>query len=249
MHLVFVTGGSSGIGLALVRNLPFERARVIDISRRGAPGAEHFAADLADPASWPRVAELFARELDGFAGEAVYLLHSAGSLDPIGFAGEVDPRAYTRQVLLNSAAPQVIFDAFLRATRATRARCTLLNIGSGAAHNVYEGWSAYCGGKAAVDHWIRTVGAEQRRRGDRCRVLSVAPGVVATAMQAAIRATPERDFPELSRFQQLHATGELRDPDGVARELWALLGRELENGSVVDLRDAAAGEPSREATR
>jgi benzil reductase ((S)-benzoin forming) len=236
--LVFVTGGSSGIGLALVRNLPFRDARVIDISRRGAPGTEHFAVDLTDPDGWPRVAALFERELADFRGEAAYLLHSAGSLDPIGFAGEVDPEAYARQVLLNSAAPQVIFAAFLRAARATSAPCTLLNVGSGAAHSVYEGWSAYCAGKAAVDHWIRTVGAEQRRRGDRCRLLSVAPGVVETAMQAAIRATPERDFPELARFQELHDAGELRDPDTVARELWALLGRQLENGAVVDLRDA-----------
>lgn len=247
MRLVFVTGGSSGIGLALVRNQPFADAKVIDISRRGAPGAEHFAADLADPKDWPRVGELFRRELDGFAGEAVFLLHSAGSLDPIGFAGEVDAEAYTRQVLLNSAAPQVIFDAFLRAAHATRAPCSVLNVGSGAAHNVYEGWSAYCGGKAAVDHWIRTVGSEQRRRGDHCRLLSVAPGVVATAMQARIRATPERDFPELARFQALHDEGALRDPDQVARELWALLEHPPGNGAVIDLRDAPPARRSAEA--
>lgn len=116
--------------------------------------------------------------------------------------------------------------------------CTILNVGSGAARNVYEGWSAYCAGKAAADHWIRTVGAEQQRRGTRCRLLSVAPGVVATAMQEAIRATPERDFPQLARFRELHEDGDLRDPDQVAKELWALLDRDLENGAVVDLRDA-----------
>lgn len=238
MHLVFVTGSSSGIGLALVRSVPFADARVIGISRRAAPGTEHFAADLSDPASWPRVAELFARELEGFAGDGVFLLHSAGSLDPIGFAGEVDAAAYTRQVLLNAAAPQLLFDGFLRAARGTEAPCTILNVGSGAARNVYEGWSAYCAGKAAADHWIRTVGAEQQRRGTRCRLLSVAPGVVATAMQEAIRATPERDFPQLARFRELHEDGDLRDPDQVAKELWALLDRDLENGAVVDLRDA-----------
>ena len=47
--LVFVSGASSGLGLALVRSLPFDDARTIDISRRGASGCEHFAADLADP--------------------------------------------------------------------------------------------------------------------------------------------------------------------------------------------------------
>jgi NAD(P)-dependent dehydrogenase (short-subunit alcohol dehydrogenase family) len=113
----------------------------------------------------------------------------------------------------------------------------LLNIGSGAAHNVYVGWSAYCAGKAAADHWVRTAGAEQQRRGGRCRILSVAPGIVATAMQEQIRATDERDFPQVERFRAFHADGDLRDPDDVARELWDLLDRDLENGAVLDLRN------------
>ena len=238
MHLVFVTGGSSGLGLALIQNVPFEGARVIDISRRGAAGAEHFSADLSDPDSWPRVADLFEREIAGFTGEGVFLLHSAGTLDPIGFAGEVDPKAYARQILLNAAAPQILFDAFLRAAQGTKAPCTLLNVGSGAAHTVYEGWSGYCGGKAGTDHWVRTAGAEQQRRATNCRLISVAPGIVATAMQATIRATPARDFPDVERFQQLHDDGDLREARAVAKELWALLGRDFENGTVVDLRDA-----------
>ena len=41
--LVFVTGASSGIGLALARAVPWPGARVINVSRRAAPGLEHFA--------------------------------------------------------------------------------------------------------------------------------------------------------------------------------------------------------------
>jgi NAD(P)-dependent dehydrogenase (short-subunit alcohol dehydrogenase family) len=133
--LVLITGGSSGIGRAMAECVPFENARVIDISRRGGAGVEHFAADLADPASWSAVAELFERELAGFEGERAVFVHSAGTLDPIGFSGEVDAAAYTRQVLLNAAAPQVLGDAFLRAARATAAACTVLMISSGAAHS------------------------------------------------------------------------------------------------------------------
>jgi benzil reductase ((S)-benzoin forming) len=236
--LVIVTGGSSGIGLALAESVPWPEPRVVDVSRRGAAGSLHVRADLADPAHWPPVRELFERELAGFDGERVVLFHCAGTLTPIGFAGEVDGKAYARNVLINSAAPQVLGDAFLRAAQKTQARCQLVMIGSGAASNVYEGWSSYCAGKAAVDHWVRTVGAEQRRRGDRVQVMSVAPGVVATAMQEEIRDTRESDFPDLARFVELHEDGELRDPSAVAADLWALLDRRLENGSVLDLRDA-----------
>lgn len=237
--LIFVSGASSGIGLAMAQSVPFPSARLIDISRRGASGFEHFAADLADPASWPAVAELFARELAAFEGERAIFVHSAGTLDPIGFAGEVEPAAYARQVLLNAAAPQVLGDAFLRAAAETSAACTLLFIGSGAARTAYEGWSAYCGGKAAMDHWVRTVGAEQRRRGGRCKVLSVSPGVVETAMQEQIRGVTEEAFPDVERFRQLHREGALRKPSEAARDLWALLESDTSaNGAVLDLRGA-----------
>jgi benzil reductase ((S)-benzoin forming) len=240
MALIFISGASSGIGLALARSAPWPRSRVIDISRRGAPGLEHFAADLAEPEQWERVAALFARELRGFAGDRAVFIHAAGTLEPIGFAGEVDAAAYRRSVLLGAACPQVLGDAFLRAARATRAQCHLVLISSGAAHNVYEGWSAYGAGKAASDQWARTVGAEQARRGGRVRVLSIAPGIVATPMQERIRATAAVNFPEVARFVELHEQHELRDPGAVAVEIWALLARDLPNGAVVDLRELEA---------
>jgi benzil reductase ((S)-benzoin forming) len=236
--LVLITGGSSGIGRALVESVPFEGARVIDISRHGGAGAEHFKADLADPASWSAVAELFDREVAGFEGDRVVFVHCAGTLEPIGFAGEVDAAAYTRQVLLNSAAPQVLGDAFLRAACTTAAACTILMISSGAAHTRYEGWSAYCAGKAALDHWVRTAGAEQARRRGRCRVLAVAPGIVETAMQREIRRSAPEQFPDVERFRLLHREDALRTPAEAARDLWELIVRGAENGAVLDLRDA-----------
>lgn len=237
--LVFVTGGSSGIGRALIETAPYPAARIVHFARRPASGAaENVAVDLSDPASWPRVAAVFERECAAFAGERVVFAHAAGVLTPIGFAGEVDAGAYRAHVLLNSAAPQVLGDAFLRALARNQAPATLLFIGSGASTSVYEGWSGYCAGKAAVDQWTRTVGAEQERRGGHCRVLCVAPGVVATAMQEEIRTTPERAFPSVARFHDLYRDGVLRDPVAVARELWALVDRDLPNGSVLDLRTA-----------
>jgi len=236
-NLVFITGASSGIGAAMARALPYPNARVINISRRGGGGFEHFPADLSDPGQWRGVAELFARETKAFEGERVIFVHAAGTLQPIGFAGEVPADAYAQQVLLNSAAPQVLGEAFIHAVHQIRAACQLVMISSGAAQHICEGWSAYGPGKAAVDQWVRTVGAEQERRGGRCRLLSVAPGIVATEMQVEIRATRKEDFPDLDRFVALHENDELRDPDYVAVEIWALLDQGIENGTVLDLRD------------
>lgn len=236
--LVWISGASSGIGQALAATVPWDGARVINVSRRGSPGSEHLEADLADPSSWPRVGASFREELDGFAGSTVAFIHAAGTVEPVGFAGEVDTAAYGTNVLLNSAAPQVLGHLFLAAARNVDARRHLVMITSGAARSVYAGWSSYGAGKAGVDQWCRNVGAEQSRRGG-VQVLAVAPGTVDTGMQAHLRDTTEEDFPKRQKFVDLHQAEELSGPEDIARKIWPLLERGLDNGSVVDLREVA----------
>lgn len=231
--LVWISGASSGIGAALAAAVPFPDARVIDISRRGGT-AEHFKADLADPAGWSRVAEHFAAELSTYDGDRVVFIHNAGTITPIGPAAGADPDAYTRAVLLNAAAPQVLGAAFLRAAAHLTCERHLIMLSSGAATTAYSGWSSYNAGKAAVEHWVRTVAQEQPTNG--CQVLAVAPGVVDTPMQSEIRSTPETDFPAVSRFHTLKNTGTLTTPTAAATGIWSLLTRAVPNGSCVDLR-------------
>jgi len=237
--VVWISGASDGIGQALVRTVPWPGARIIGISRRPPAGAEHLAADLADPHQWGVVGSSFARELAGFSGQRVVFVHAAGTLDPIGFAGEVDSAAYAANVVLNSAAPQVLGHLFLAASRAVPATRHLVMLTSGAARSVYPGWTSYGAGKAAVDQWVRDAGAEQQLRGG-VQVLSVAPGTVDTDMQAQLRGTSAEAFPNRQKFVELHATAKLADPDAVGRDIWRLLGAGLENGSVVDLRNLPA---------
>ncbi len=237
--LVWITGASSGIGAALARSVPFADAHVFDISRSGGtPGTEHLAADLADPAAWAAVEAHLHAQLGAFEGSTAVFVHNAGTLTPVGFAGEVDSAAYRTQVLVNAASPPVLGHAFLAALNSSgfRGRAHLVMLSSGAGKKPYEGWSAYCAGKAALDLWVRTAGAEQATRGGPCRVLAVGPGVVSTGMQELIRQTDARDFPNVERFVELHEHDELTDPDEAARGIWGLLDRELENGAVVDLR-------------
>jgi benzil reductase ((S)-benzoin forming) len=238
--IVWISGASRGIGAALAATVPYEQARVIDISRSGGvPGAEHLAADLADPSAWAAVESHFVARLGGFDGKRVVFIHSAGLIEPIGFAGEVRSDAYRQNVLVNAAAPQVLGHGFLRAIRESGfdGEAHLVMLSSGAASSPYEGWSGYCAGKAAVEMWVRCAGLEQQRRGGRCRVIAVAPGVVATAMQERIRETSPEAFPRVDKFHALHREGELRAPEDAARDIWTLLDHELENGAVVDARN------------
>lgn len=235
--LVWISGASSGIGKALVESVPWPSARVIGVSRRPPAHGEHLALDLTDPGSWEDLGASFQKELDGYDGDRVVFVHAAGTLDPMGFAGAVDRDAYRRNVLLNSASPQVLGHLFLEAVAGhTQARRHLVMITSGAAKSVYPGWSSYGAAKAAVDQWVRDVGAEQEIRGG-VQVLAVAPGTVDTSMQATIRTTSAEDFPQRQKFLDLHEAGKLTPPAEVARRMWQLLDGDLDNGSVVDLRN------------
>ena len=240
--LVWITGASSGLGAALAATVPFDDARVVDISRSGGTdGTEHVPADLSDPGGWASVEQHLLARMAAFTGERAVFLHNAGTLDPIGFAGEVDSAAYRANVLLNSAAGQYLGHAFLRALGESgfSGSGLLAMVSSGAASTPYPGWSSYSAGKAALDMWVRTVGAEQRDRGSRVTVLSVAPGVVATGMQQRIRATDESDFPNVERFVQLHDQGELRDPADAAGDVWSVLTSDAASGSVLDVRSTS----------
>ena len=62
-------------------------------------------------------------------------------------------------------------------------------------------------------------------------------GYKITAQQEIRRAAPEQ-FPDVERFRLLHREGALRTPAEAARDLWELIGRDVENGAVLDLRDA-----------
>lgn len=236
--LAIISGASSGLGLELARQTPFP-ARTVDISRSGPPagsGIEHLEADLSDPASWSEIETRMAELIDDEEPGRAAFIHAAGTLTPIGFAGEVESEAYARNVLLNSAAGQVLGHAFLKAIAGRSGIYDLVMITSGAASSAYPGWSAYGAGKAALDQWVRSVGAEQSLRGG-VRVSAIAPGVLDTPMQAEIRETAEQDFPRVERFHRLHDEGDLVDPADAARRLWDAVESGLETGSVLDLRD------------
>ncbi|HZX07087.1 SDR family NAD(P)-dependent oxidoreductase, partial [Kribbella sp.] len=172
--------------------------------------------------------------LSAYSGDRVIFVHNAGTITPIGPAAGADPESYNRAVLLNSAAPQILGAAFLRASAHLTCERHLIMLSSGAAKTAYAGWSSYNAGKAAVEHWVRTVGQEQPPEG--CRVIAVAPGVVDTAMQSEVRAADEADFPSVARFHTLKETGALATPTEAAHGIWSLLTKDLPNGSCVDLR-------------
>jgi NAD(P)-dependent dehydrogenase (short-subunit alcohol dehydrogenase family) len=182
-----VTGGSRGIGLAVVEALAARGAEVL-FTARNAEGIEAATAALprglnargivCDVTDLERMKALLADPID-------ILINNAGVIGPIARIAEVDLADWAENHRVN------VLSAFgairLALPGLIRRKGTIVNLSSGAAFNPMEGWSAYCAGKAALAMITRCVHLEYGGAG--VRAFGFAPGLVDTDMQAAIRAS------------------------------------------------------------
>lgn len=231
--MVWVTGASSGIGAAFVEATPDRFTRVVGISRRPHPRAEHLAADLGDPESWKAIERHVGEALaDGELDEALFF-HCAGTLEADGPLVDADPDAYTHAVLLNAAAGQVLGRAFLAAAIREGVRATFVMCSSPAASEPLAGMSHYCGGKAALEHWTRAVAVELGEGAGVPRVLSIVPHAVDTPMVRGVMERPAEDLPLADFFREAATEQALATPEQVAREIWAGIERGVPQGAAL----------------
>ena len=216
MKKAIVTGHTRGLGAAIAAELQARGVAVLGLARGRSPlsGIGQVEVDMADPVAlqaWLAGAAL--REFLADASQAL-LVNNAGVVTPVGPLAAQDPAEVLRAVSLNVGAPLALAAAFVQA--APQAERRILHVSSGAARNAYPGWAVYCATKAALDQHARAVLLD----GDvRVRACSLAPGVIDTDMQAAIRATPDANFPMRERFVALKEGGALDAPEDCARKL------------------------------
>jgi len=221
-RLVVVTGASSGIGAALVEHLVSRGVTVIAAARRAAAltalaqghggAVEPVAADVADEHGRAAlVAAVGGRRL-------LALVHNAGVLEPVGPLSEVSLAEWRHSQAVNVEGPLFLTQALLGPLSGGG---RVLHVSSGAAHNPYVGWGAYCTAKAALYMLYQVLREELKGRG--IAVGSVRPGVVDTPMQALIRRQTAERFPSVERFIRLKEQGQLRSPEAVAGYIGGLL--------------------------
>jgi NAD(P)-dependent dehydrogenase (short-subunit alcohol dehydrogenase family) len=127
---------------------------------------------------------------------------------------------------------------FLAATDKLGIDRRVLNISSGAGRSPIEGWSVYGASKAALDMYTKYVKAEQAQQRNPAKIASLAPGVVDTAMQAAIRSTGAAQFPPVERFRRMKKQGMLASPDETARLILDYLERpDFGEREIEDIRN------------
>jgi NAD(P)-dependent dehydrogenase (short-subunit alcohol dehydrogenase family) len=221
---VLVTGGTAGLGRALVREWVGRGARVAFIAR-DAERVARTAAELrgsvgiAGDVARKDQTYVLATQVLGALGGLDVLINNASSLGPVPLAllGDTACEDFEAALATNLVGPFRLTRALLGALAVAahdRGGSVVVNVTSDAAVTPYARWGAYGASKAALLHmskiWNEELAAE------RVRVLAVDPGDMDTALHAL--AVPDADRSTLLR----PATSARRLADLVAAELAAL---------------------------
>jgi NAD(P)-dependent dehydrogenase (short-subunit alcohol dehydrogenase family) len=217
---VAVTGGTSGLGLALVRQLTARRARVAFVARSAEAVTETAwntgATGIVGDVGRKDDIHPIALQITGNLGGLDVLINNASSLGPVPLAllADTDCEYLERALAVNLVGPfrltKALFGALAASARDGRG-ALVVNISSDAAATPYAGWGAYGASKAALMHLTAIWAAEAEALG--IRFLSVDPGDMDTPLHAL--AVPDADPATLKR------------PEAAAAEIVAAIGRAL----------------------
>lgn len=194
-----VTGGSAGIGRALVERLAARGARVWTVSRHPVPDAPRGVWALVGDLTDPRTVRALADAVERDGGGLDLLVNNAGVLGPRVTLDRYPPEEWDRVLAVNATTPFRVIQSLLPALARSR-RAVVLNVSSGAGVRGRACWGAYAASKFAVEGLTQVLADELGDGG--IRVHAVDPGGTATAMRAA--AYPDED------------PGTLPTPDAVA---------------------------------
>ena len=248
-RLYVVTGASRGLGAAIAKQLldpghvvlclSRHRNPALDGAERAAGACEQWTVDLAEPVEAAARLGAWLSVQDRASFETATLINNAAALTAIGSIAECSAAELSSSLRVGLEAPLLLTAAFLRATRDWPAAKRVLNISSGLGRRAMAGQAPYCATKAGIDHLSRALALDEALRPNGARVVSLAPGVIDTAMQGHLRAGDAAAFPEREHFVGLKQRGQLASPDEAAARVLAYLHRaDFGATPVADVRDA-----------
>ena len=227
---IAITGGTSGLGLALVREFSARAARVAFLARHAEPvtkverentNTHGIVADVSDKdAIYPA-----ALQIVGELGGLEVLINNASDLGPVPLALLADTNCedLERAIATNILGPFRLTKALLGTLSASarEGRAALvINISSDAAVTPYPKWGAYAASKAALRHLTEIWNQELSVEG--IRLLSFDPGDMDTPMHAL--AVPNADRTAL------------KTADAAARELITAIETQIRHDAVLGKR-------------
>jgi NAD(P)-dependent dehydrogenase (short-subunit alcohol dehydrogenase family) len=214
---IAVTGGTSGLGLALVRELS-DRGAIVAFVARHREDVDRVARErsgvsgIVGDVSRKEDIHPIAIQVLGALGGLDVLINNASSLGPVPLVPLADTECEDLELALatNLVGPFRLTKALLGSLAASARegrRPLVVNVSSDAALTPYAGWGAYGASKAALHHLSRIWNEELAS--ERIRVISVDPGDMDTPLHA--RAVPDAD------------RSTLKSPGTAAREIADLI--------------------------
>jgi 3-oxoacyl-[acyl-carrier protein] reductase len=206
MANVIVTGGSRGIGLAIVQTLAANEYTVIAIARQEtrelaaareqAPDSLYFVPfDLSEVG---KLHEL-AREVRERFGPIYGLINNAG-LGTEGILATMPEASIEKLVGLNTLAP-IILTKYVVRSMMNEGAGRIINISSIIASTGYSGLSAYGATKASMIGFTKSLAREVGRLG--ITVNAVAPGFLETELTTSMNEKQRQQIARRSALQRL----------------------------------------------
>jgi uncharacterized oxidoreductase len=181
---VLITGGTSGIGLGLAREL-HERGNTVivtgrdqdklDAAKRAVPGLHTYQSDVSDPRA---IAALHDSVLADFPALDT-LINNAGIMRNLNLNVPRDLLDVTREIDINLSGPVRMIQQFLPHLK-TCTSALIVNVSSGLAFVPLPISPVYCATKAALHSFTQSLRAQLQGTG--VSVIELAPPAVETAL-------------------------------------------------------------------
>ncbi len=221
--VVLISGGSRGLGLAMVRSLLDQGSRVATFSRRPGEPIERlkekygesfsfFEGDMSDQASLGSVVKRVEKD----CGPIDVLINNAG-IATDGVLATMQPGQIEQVIAVNLTGTLLLTRLVVR-QMVVRSRGSIINISSIIGLRGYAGLAAYSATKAGLDGMTRGLARELGPRN--IRVNSIAPGYLETEMTHGLGDT------QRNQIVRRTPLGRLGTPDDVVGAVHFLLSPE-----------------------
>lgn len=218
MNYYFITGTSTGIGHALVKELLLSENNIVyGFSRTNTLKHKRFHHKYIDLSNLEKVSEYVFPILED--AKKIVLINNAGTLGDIKHIGDLKAFDIISAFNVNITSVALLSNSFINQYQTNKNERIIINISSGAAQSAYDGWASYCASKSAINMLTLAIEKEQQLKKNPIKVFAIAPGVVDTYMQDLIRKSNKIDFNNINKFHSLKSSGALYLAKDVAKRI------------------------------
>ena len=222
MNYFFITGSSKGLGKSLTELLlQDENNTVYGIARSSSIENSRYIHSKVDLSQLNEVTAYAFPALENV--EKIVLVNNAGMVGDVKHVGNIDTQQIIDCYNLNLIAPAILTNNFIAAYSSFGSEKLVLNISSGAGRTPIDGWDVYCSTKAGMDMFSQVLNEEIKIDNTNVKVLSLAPGIIDTDMQVAIRAADQTAFSNIENFIAYKKDGDLTQPKVTAQQVFQFI--------------------------